>query len=401
MNPEVSIIIPTYNHLEDCLKPCIQSIMDHTDLIRIEVIVVANGCTDGTVEYINSLGMPFILIEHKEALGYPAATNLGILAAKGKYIVLFNNDNLLLHQQRHAWIDSLMAPFADDSVAIVGPSKLFCHSSKYHFIIFFCAMIKRATFDELGLLDESFTPGGCEDIEFAIRCQKNGYSIAKTDGDCEIWNYGTSFPIYHKAEQTVAGVPNWEDIFKRNNQTLQLRYRKKNKYAIVVDGTQTENLQPCIRSIYDSTDYSDCDITLLVKPDSPAARYADRIKPWGPYLVEETKDANVTIGHEVQRRYAGKYIDNKPVTADFVVVMDGRAILLGDKKWLSDLTKPFYQHSVDATSPILINGHAAQFLTAFRVKDMRQMDYLKMVASFRAVSVKNGAFPIYFPHVVT
>ena len=47
-----SIVIPTYNHLEDLLKPCIESIYKNTDMSQVELIVSANGCTDGTQEYV-------------------------------------------------------------------------------------------------------------------------------------------------------------------------------------------------------------------------------------------------------------------------------------------------------------------------------------------------------------
>lgn len=68
--PKTSIIIPTYNHLEDCLKPCLESIIKNTDLTDLEVIVVANGCTDGTKEYVESLGDSFKLLWFDEPLGY-------------------------------------------------------------------------------------------------------------------------------------------------------------------------------------------------------------------------------------------------------------------------------------------------------------------------------------------
>ena len=75
---KISIIIPTYNHLEDCLKPCLESIKIYTDLTDVEVIISANGCTDGTREYVDSLGAPFKLVWSDVATGYTKATNDGI-----------------------------------------------------------------------------------------------------------------------------------------------------------------------------------------------------------------------------------------------------------------------------------------------------------------------------------
>jgi len=52
-----SIIIPTYNHCDDFLKPCIKSILKNTDLDLIQIIVSANGCTDNTREYLDELSV--------------------------------------------------------------------------------------------------------------------------------------------------------------------------------------------------------------------------------------------------------------------------------------------------------------------------------------------------------
>ena len=80
---KISIIIPTYNHLEDCLKPCIQSLIKHTDFnrdgIEVEIVIVANGCTDGTVDYIKTLpDGTFKFLEFAEPLGYPRAINAAL-----------------------------------------------------------------------------------------------------------------------------------------------------------------------------------------------------------------------------------------------------------------------------------------------------------------------------------
>ena len=69
--PKYSIVIPTYNHLDDFLKPCLQSIIQFTDLDKAEVIVVANGCVDATHQYVEALSHvypSFRLIREKTVL---------------------------------------------------------------------------------------------------------------------------------------------------------------------------------------------------------------------------------------------------------------------------------------------------------------------------------------------
>jgi glycosyltransferase involved in cell wall biosynthesis len=154
-----SIIIPTYNHLSDCLRPCIDSIIQYTDLTEVEVIIVANGCTDGTRDYVADLQTKYPndirLVWIDEPAGYTQSTNVGIRVASGEYLILLNNDTMLLKQEKSAWINTLTAPFlADASVGITGPMKNHCPHAKRDFIVFFCAMIKRSVLEELAIYEE-------------------------------------------------------------------------------------------------------------------------------------------------------------------------------------------------------------------------------------------------------
>ena len=152
-----SIVIPTYNHLDDCLRPCLESIIKYTDLTNVEVIVVANGCKDGTRAYVESLPSGnFKLLWFNEGIGYTKATNEGIKVAKGEFIVLLNNDTVLLEQQKSTWLDLLVAPFEDPKVAITGPMQNFCDTALRDFLIFFCVMIRASVFKEIGILDEVY-----------------------------------------------------------------------------------------------------------------------------------------------------------------------------------------------------------------------------------------------------
>jgi len=228
--PLVSIIIPTYNHLEDYLKPCIESIKTYTDLHDIEVIVVANGCTDGTEEYLKTLLAPFNYIISEEPLGFTAAVNDGIAVAKGDYIVLLNNDTILLHQEKHAWINALLEPFRkDEKVGITGPVKFNwdCGGVKRRAMAFWCVMIHKKLFQELGLLDEIFSPGMGEDGDFSIKTELAGYKLIQVPIDkSEEFGKGIpdqSFPIYHKGSGTF-GEKDYSEITKRNAQILVDRY---------------------------------------------------------------------------------------------------------------------------------------------------------------------------------
>jgi GT2 family glycosyltransferase len=238
---EISIIIPTYNHLEDCLKPCIESVIKYTNFSNIEIIVVANGCIDNTKEYVENLGSPFKLVWIDKAIGFTKATNEGIKIAKGKYIILLNNDIILLDKQcpKNTWINMLRQPFLEDNlVGITGPLKLWDNYSASDTLIFFCVMIKREVFNKIGLLDEIFSPGGGEDIDFSVKAVQAGYKLVQVPSekklDFTFTNEG-QFPIYHIGEGTFSEkeMPEYsKEIVKRNGLINLKRYNKHVKLNV-------------------------------------------------------------------------------------------------------------------------------------------------------------------------
>lgn len=235
-----SIVIPTYNHCDDLLKPCIDSIFKYTNMRHIELIISANGCTDNTREYLNDLSSQFKslgfeenlkIVWHDRPLGYSKATNVGIQAATTEYLLLLNNDTILLEQSKDLWLDMLVNPFTKNSrcgisCVIKGPSE----PAGKDFAIFFCVMVHRKVFNKIGLLNEEYGVGGGEDTEFCIEAEKAGFEVCQC---LDItWSAGSNiftgnFPIYHKGEGTMFDtslVPEWNDIFLTNSLKLAKKY---------------------------------------------------------------------------------------------------------------------------------------------------------------------------------
>jgi hypothetical protein len=216
----ISIIIPTCKSVN--FLPCRDSVLKNTNRDDVEIIVVANGY-DGSRDDFNGLK----LIWFDQRIGYTKAVNHGIRESKGDFVILLNDDTVVLDWGMNAWIDTLMKPFSDPKVGITGPVKDFCGNSQRNFMIFFCVCIRRALFDELGLLDEVFNPGGGEDTDFCIKTENAGYSLVQVPNEHKELKGGqwvTSFPLYHAAEKTVFDLPEWSDIINRNRQTLKERY---------------------------------------------------------------------------------------------------------------------------------------------------------------------------------
>jgi beta-1,4-mannosyl-glycoprotein beta-1,4-N-acetylglucosaminyltransferase len=238
--PKYSIVIPTYNHFEDCLRPAVDSILKYTTLndFSTELIIVANGCTDGTKDYIKDLQSKFhgiVLLWFDEAIGFTRATNEGIKISRGDYIITFNNDNILLDQQYNDWLNILVAPFEqkDRKVGMTGPMKEHCPHADRDFLLFFLSMISREALEKVGLLDEIFSPGYGEDTDFCARVADAGFELVQVPDESRMF-YDTNrrtgvFPIYHAGNKTFANWPGGEALLAKNNKILEERYRGEPK----------------------------------------------------------------------------------------------------------------------------------------------------------------------------
>ena len=231
-----SIVIPTYNHCDDFLKPCIDSLIQHTDLNDTEIVIVANGCVDNTKEYLRdlklSLNDKLKVVWYDEPLGYPSATNEGIKVSIGDKIVLLNNDTKLLNQNKNDWLNLLETSFKehhDCGVSCI--VKQYSRATKKDYAVFFCVMIDRKVFSKIGFLNTEYGKGSGEDIEFCFKLQEAGYKIyeilEKTKLDKKYFTGG--FPIYHYGEGTVHDetlVPDWDSVFLRNNIKLAKKFNE-------------------------------------------------------------------------------------------------------------------------------------------------------------------------------
>lgn len=210
----VSIIILTYNALK-YTQQCISSIQQHTSYPH-EIIFVDNGSNDGTAAYLRKLvkehpnswskytGTSYKLIENQENRGFAAGNNQGVSAASGDHVMLLNNDVLV----SDGWLESLVESLErDKKIGMVGPItnsisgrqmvRDIPYSDENGFHIFaqkirkayngrltpryriagFAILMKKALYDEVGGLDESFGTGNYEDDDLCLKVHEKGYAI--------------------------------------------------------------------------------------------------------------------------------------------------------------------------------------------------------------------------------
>jgi GT2 family glycosyltransferase len=92
---DVSACIINWNTL-DLTSQLIESIYDTVKRFSIEIIVVDNASTDGSVEYIENKFPMVTIIKNSKNVGYGAALNQALKISKGRFKMILNSDVILL-----------------------------------------------------------------------------------------------------------------------------------------------------------------------------------------------------------------------------------------------------------------------------------------------------------------
>lgn len=244
--PPTSIVICSYNSKEDMIR-CIESIRETTSCEMREIIVVDNASTDGITDYLQEQS-DLILQLNTQNLGFPAGCNQGIgLATPGNDIFLLNNDTILMENSLF-WLR--MGLYEDKNVGATGsvsnhvvngqrienPERSFPELLQYaktHNVpmehpyiqklrlIGFAMLLKGSVLEQIGSLDENFSPGNYEDDDLSIRIQLAGYRLLL----CR-----NSF-IYHFGGKN----------FRKNNTSYQNLLRKNSTYFVEKWGFSLEH----------------------------------------------------------------------------------------------------------------------------------------------------------------
>ncbi len=110
----ISIIIVNYNR-KDLLRQCLDSVREQS-FEDIEIIVVDNASTDGSVEMVKMCYPEARLIWNTQNLLFCKAYNQGIDASKGNFILCLNNDVVL---DKDYLKEALRAIGVDSKIGIV------------------------------------------------------------------------------------------------------------------------------------------------------------------------------------------------------------------------------------------------------------------------------------------
>jgi hypothetical protein len=92
---QLSISIVNTNNC-NLLRDCLNSIYQNTNQINFEIIVVDNASDDGSVEMLQQEFPSVRVVVNSSRQGYGYSHNRGILLAKGEFVLVFNEDMIVL-----------------------------------------------------------------------------------------------------------------------------------------------------------------------------------------------------------------------------------------------------------------------------------------------------------------
>ena len=208
--PLISILIPNKDHVED-LRRCITSITEKSSYPDYEILVIENNSTDEeTFAYYELLEKhPAIrVLRYEGDFNYAAINNFAAAQAKGKYLILLNNDTEVITRN---WIEELLMYAQREDVGAVGCMLYYedysiqhagivlglgahrtaghthyrmnrdnlgymgrlCYAQDVSAVTGACMMTKKSLYDSVGGLSEEFAVA-LNDVDYCLKLRSKG-----------------------------------------------------------------------------------------------------------------------------------------------------------------------------------------------------------------------------------
>lgn len=189
-----SVVMPVLNQLYYTQK-CVDSILKNTPE-EYELIIIDNGSTDGTKEYLSDLCSKHAHIKavtNAENVGVAPAWNQGIQISQHDYIAIINNDIEIVYPN---WLSSMQSTLRKDP-NIYWTSPMTCYNAQHkpefkishyeqiiydrpngrEYVVACCFMCPRKAFADLGPFDENFEVKFYEDLDYLARILSSGKKV--------------------------------------------------------------------------------------------------------------------------------------------------------------------------------------------------------------------------------
>lgn len=237
--PFISIIIVNYNG-KYLLKDCLESLYSQS-FKGIEIILVDNASQDGSIEYVSTAFPDVKIVPLPRNIGFAGANNEGFKQAKGRYIMLLNNDA----EVDQICIERLYDVMEAHSDVGIGATKMIVYGeniidsagdgfasnlkglkrgeglspdlfNREELVFGACAgaaLYRRAMIEDIGFMDEDFFLIQ-EDTDLNFRAQLAGWKVM----------YVPSAVVYHKVRSTIGHMSDIATYYTlRNSEFVRIK----------------------------------------------------------------------------------------------------------------------------------------------------------------------------------
>lgn len=239
MDPDLSVVIVCMNN-KKYLEPCLQSLYNAGLSHSFQVVVTDNGSTDGTQAMLREKFPAVQLIQNDRNVGLSRASNQGIQATRGRYVLLLNDDTLVNGKSLDTMVDyldthpkvgavggRLLNP--DGSLQAAGnsfPSLLeeFLITTRLGNLIWpnypdrghpnqetpvdwigsACLLLRRQALDQVGLLDETYFIYG-DEADLQYRLKRAGWQVVYLANVTTIHYGGRSMNRWRRRKMVYRG----------------------------------------------------------------------------------------------------------------------------------------------------------------------------------------------------
>jgi len=241
-DPKISVVIVTWNGI-DFLDDCIKSVFIQR-YNNLECIIIDNGSSDGSGDFVRSSYPKIILVENKKNRGFSRGVNQGLKLASGEIVVLLNQDAILQKDALQAFVDLLVS---DPSIVISGckildpdgktlqhaggilhPNGLTDHygagqidegqfdeERDCDYVTGAAFAFKSALLEKMGYFDERFSPVYFEELDFCTRATRRNYRIRYTH---------KAVVFHHESTSTGKFSGRFYTLYHRNRLLFMLKH---------------------------------------------------------------------------------------------------------------------------------------------------------------------------------
>ncbi len=182
---DFTFILNAYSYPED-VQRCVGSMISCSQGYSSEIIVVDNGSTDGTGEWLEEFqaGNPALSVIHCDHnVGDAAGKNIGLKLSRGKHIIVLDGSAEIVGNI----LDPIRASLEDPTVGIFGPYGLTTDDMQ-HFheeveqgeadaMQAYCMTFRRDALDSVGLMRECFRFYRNLDIDYCFQFKDKGFRV--------------------------------------------------------------------------------------------------------------------------------------------------------------------------------------------------------------------------------